>query len=192
MRRRSRPAGVAPLSPERKWRAITLATLVLAPAVWSLLAGLVAVAADDTTDTPAAGLPIAFGLALLPFAFVVLAFASEHPRAPSAVLRAMGLCLLVGITASALAADAVTGLIAGIGAGGVVALRADADHEWKLRAGAVVVAAVYSFVLARTAGPVVLIAAPFFPFTGLGLADHLAEWRIARLRSQPDTAPPIG
>jgi hypothetical protein len=171
-----------PLPPERKWRAITLATLLLAPAVWALLAGLVAVA-DDGADGPAPGAAIAFGLALLPFVFIVLAFASEHPRAPSAVVRAMGLCLLVGIMASALAADAVTGIVAGVGAGGIAALRADGDHDWRMRAGAVAVAAIYSFVLARVAGAMVLVAAPIFPFTGLGLADHLSEWRLARARS---------
>ena len=46
-KRRPGAAGMQPLAPQRKWRAITLATLLLAPAVWSLLAGLVAVAADD-------------------------------------------------------------------------------------------------------------------------------------------------
>lgn len=187
MSRRPAAAGMGPLPPERKWRAITLATLVLAPAVWSLLAGLVAVA-SDTTGGPAAGPAIAFGLAALPFAFIVLAFGSEHPRAPGAVVRAMGLCLLVAIPVSALAADAVTGVVAGIGAGGIAALRADLAHDWRVRAGAVAVAAGYSFVLARVAGPVVLVAAPIFPFTGLGLADHAAEWwraRDASVRPRP-------
>ena len=42
------------------------------------------------------------------------------------------------------------------------------------------IAAAYSFVLARVAGPVALISAPIFPFTALGLADHFAEWRQDR------------
>jgi hypothetical protein len=189
-RRRPGAAGMGPLPPQRKWRAITLATLLLAPAVWSLLAGLVAVAADDGTDASSGGAAIAFGLSLIPFVFIVLAFASEHPRAPGAVLRAMGLCLLVGIPVSALAADAVTGLVAGLGAGGIVALRADAAHEWRIRAAAVAIAAAYAFVLARAAGAAVLIAAPIFPFTSLGLADHFSEWRLARGQPKPEVAPP--
>ena len=64
----------------------------------------------------------------------------------------MGLCLLVGIFVSAGAADAVTGLVAGVGAGGIVALRADAAHGWRMRAAGVAVAAAYTFVLARSAG----------------------------------------
>jgi hypothetical protein len=180
----------APLSAPRKWRAISLATLVLAPAVWSLLAGLVAGASDGGEDAPAAGAAIALGLSLLPFAFIVLAFASAHPRAPGAVARAMGLCLLVGIPVSALAADAVTGIVAGMGAGGIVSLRADRDHDWRLRAAAVAVAAAYTFVLARTAGAAVVVAAPVFPFTCLGLADHLSEWRVARSSTPVDAPPP--
>ena len=47
--RRSTLAGLEPLSPRLKWRAILIATLALVPAYWTLLAGLVAVAsgADD-------------------------------------------------------------------------------------------------------------------------------------------------
>jgi hypothetical protein len=147
----------------------------------------VAVASDEPggPSDPAAGAAIALGLALLPFVFIVLAFASEHPRAPGAVIKAMGLCLLVGIPVSAVAGDAVTGVVAGVGAGGMAALRADLAHEWRVRAGAVAVAAAYSFVLARMAGAVVLLAAPIFPFTGLGLADHLSEWRRCRNASTP-------
>ena len=35
-------------------------------------------------------------------------------------------------------------------------------------------------MLVRIAGPVALIAAPVFPFTALGLADHLSERRAYR------------
>src|SRR5690606_4111497 len=139
-RPRPAPSGLEPLSPQRKWRAIGLATLLLAPAAWSLLAGLVALAADEPDDPApaAAGAAIALGLCLIPFVYLVLAFASEHPRWPSAVLRAMGLCLLVGVLASAAAADAVTGIVAGLGAGGVAALRRDPAHDLRTRGWAVV------------------------------------------------------
>jgi hypothetical protein len=92
-----------------------------------------------------------------------------------AVLQSMGLCLLVGIPVSAVAADAVTGLVAGVGAGGGVALRADDPHNWRARALAVVAASVYVFVLARAAGAITLLSAPIFPFTSIGVADHLSE-----------------
>jgi hypothetical protein len=181
-RRAAPPAGVSPLPPQRKWLAILVATLLLVPAFWSLLAGLVAAASDDP-DAPNAAAAMAFGLALIPFVFVALAFMSEHPRAPGAVLRAMGLALLVGIPVSALAGDAVTGIVAGVGAGGVAALRMDNDETVRARALAVLFAAAYAFVLTRVAGGLVLLPAPIFPLTAIGIADHLSERNRQRERS---------
>jgi ABC-type antimicrobial peptide transport system permease subunit len=142
----------------------------------SVLVGLVSLASDEE-NAPNAGPYIAFGLALVPFVFIALAFLSEHPRAPGAVIKAMALTLLVGIPVSALAADAVTGFVAAIGAGGVVALRPEAGYSWKARWIAVLAATVTIFLLVRTAGEVALLLAPVFPFTSLGIADHLAEDR---------------
>ena len=181
-RRRTRagPKGAEPLTPKRKWQTITVATLLLVPAFWALLSGLVASAADQPGGPdPAAAL--ALGLALTPFVFIVLAFGSQHPRAAGAVLKAMGLSLLVGVPVSALAADAVTGVVAAIGAGGSVALRSD-DGWWKARAVAVTAVTLYTFVLIRVAGPIVLLPAPILPLTSIGLADHLAERNRQRVR----------
>lgn len=178
--RRSPLAGAEPLSPRRKWRAILLATLLLAPAFWSILIGVVAVAAEDGAEAPPAGPFIAFGLALVPFVFTALAFLSQHPRAPGAVVRAMVLSLLVGIPVSALAADAVTGLVAGVGAGGAAALRADVRNDWRARALAVLAASAYAFVVVRFAPDVALLVSPALPFTSLGVADHLSERRGER------------
>jgi hypothetical protein len=191
-RRRRSPSsgGVEPLTPEQKWRAITYATLLLAPAVWSLLAGLVALAADDPPEGAQPAAAIALGLTLIPFVFVVLAFSSRHPQAAGAVVKAMALCLLVGIPVSAVAADAVTGIVAGVGAGGIVALRPDRLDDRRLRIGALAIGTAYTFVLARVAGAVVLVAAPVFPFTALGLADHYAEWRRSRAAASPRPALP--
>ena len=168
-----------PLSPKRKWQAITLATLLLVPAYWSILAGLVAAASDAPAPLPNPAASLAFGLALIPFVFVVLAFVSEHPRAPAAIWRALVLTVVVGACVSALTVDAVSGIVAGVGAGGVVALRADADHNWRARALAVGFAVVYTFVLVRMASSLALLPAPIFPFTAIGVADHLSERRRA-------------
>ena len=177
---RTRDAGMTALSPQRRWRAITLATLLLAPGYWAILAGLVAAASDDADGGPAPAAAIAFGIALVPFVFILLAFLSEHPRAPMAVLKAMGLSLVVGVLASALAADAVTGIVAGVGAGGICALRADEAHSTRTRAAGVAIAAVYTFVLVRTLGAAALVPAVAFPLTALGIADHVAERRHER------------
>jgi len=89
-RRRGTPVGMSPLPAKKKWQAITLATLLLVPAYVFLLVGVVA-AASKSRSAPVPAPYIAAGLALIPFVFVVLAFASGHPKAPGAVLRSMGL-----------------------------------------------------------------------------------------------------
>ncbi|HET6712327.1 MAG TPA: hypothetical protein VFI59_01245 [Actinomycetota bacterium] len=172
-------SGTEPIAARKKWRAILLSTLLLAVADWSIVAGLVSMTADGG---PRAGPFIAFGLALIPFVFLILAFASEHPRAPAAVLKAMGLTLLVGIPVSALAADAATGLVAAVGAGGIVALRSDLHHHGKARALAVLAATAWVFVTLRIVPEAALLLAPILPFTSIGVADHLCE-RRAEIRS---------
>jgi hypothetical protein len=174
--RRSVPGGTEPLSPRRKWRAILISTLLLLPGYWSILIGLVAIASDEE-NVPSAGPYLAFGLMLVPFVFVALAFLSQHPRAPGAVVRAMVLALLVGIPVSALAQDAVTGLVAGLGAGGIAALRMDLAHNWRARALAVFAASALGFVLARVVPESGLLLTPVLPFTSIGVADHLSEER---------------
>ncbi|MEO8422780.1 MAG: hypothetical protein ABI595_02575 [Actinomycetota bacterium] len=181
--RRNVSAGAAPLSPQRKWRAITLATLLFVPAYWAIVAALVSLGSEDGSSSPNAGPLIAFGLCLLPFVFIALALLSEHQRAPAAAVKAMGMTILVGIVVAALAADAATGLVAAVGAGGIVALRADVDHSWRARAVAVALATLYVFFLLRTASDVALLMGPVLPFTGIGVADHLSERRHDRDRA---------
>lgn len=177
--RASSAVPLEPLSPRRKWRAITIASLLLVPAHLAIVAGLVAVV-SDRPDAPPAGPPIAFGLGLLPFVFVALAFLSSHPRAPGAAAKAMGLCLLIGIPVAAVVPDAVTGLVAGVGAGGAAALRPDPSSSWKARAIGVAAVSAYVAVMVRVVPDVAVLLAPTLPFTSLGVADHLAETRRER------------
>jgi hypothetical protein len=177
--KRSILAGVEPLSPRRKWRAITLATLLLVPGYWSLVTGLVAEGVHQES-APFAAPYIAFGLVLLPFVFLVLAFLSEHPRASGATAKALLLTILVGAPVSAFAGDAVTGFVAGVGAGGIVAMRADVAHNWKARAIAVLAVSAYVFILLRSTTVIGLLLAPVLPFTSIGVADHLSERRRER------------
>src|SRR4051794_26778215 len=182
-RRRGKPVGMAPLPPQKKWLAITLATVLLAFAYVFLIIGIVA-AASDKRSAPAAGPFLALGLSLIPFVFVVLAFVSQHPRAPGAVVRAMGLTLLVGLLVSAAVPDAVTGFVAGIGAGGVVALRSDLVHTWRSRAVAVVVVAVWVALTVRVFPQAALLLTPVLPFTSIGVADHLQERKAERVAAE--------
>ncbi len=157
-----------------------MATLVVVPAYWSILAGMVSLTLDDGEGVANPAAAIAFGLAVIPFAFLVLAFLSEHPRAPSAVVKALGAAVLVGVPVSALAGDAVTGIVAAVGAGGIFALRPEPDGGLRPRIVAVVAVCAYTFLLAQFSAVLALLPAPVFPFTALGLADHLAERRQER------------
>lgn len=161
------------------WRAILLATLLLVPAYWSLLIGVVS-AASTRGGAASPGLWIAFGLMLVPFVFVALAFASQHPNAAGAVAKAMALSLAIGIPISAVTVDAVTGFVAGISAGAIVALRSDVDRPWKARTLAVLVVTVWAFVTVRVMPEAAVLLAPILPFTSVGLADHLVELRRER------------
>jgi hypothetical protein len=116
-------------------------------------------------------------LCLIPFVFLALAFLSQHPRAPRATVLAMILCIVVGIPVSAVAADAVTGVVAGVGAGGIVAMRSDLDRAWRARVLAIAIVSAWAFVTVRTVTDVALLLAPVLPFTSLGVADHLVEIR---------------
>jgi len=173
----------------RMWRAILVATLLLAPGYWSLLIGVVSVASTKSGGVASPGLWIAFGLMLLPFVFVALAFASGHPHAPGAVAKAMALAVVVGVPVSALSADAVTGFVAGVGAGGIVALRSDVDRPWRARILAVFVVTLWAYVTVRVVPEAALLLAPALPFTSVGVADHLLELRRER-RAAP--LPPTG
>jgi hypothetical protein len=181
------PVGSDP-PPRRKWLAITLATLALVPAYWGILAAYVAAASgsDPATAPLPVGPLLAFGLCVVPFVFLVLAFLSQHPRAPGAVLRAMLFALAVGIPVSALASDAVTGLVAGVGAGGIAALRPDAASSTRARIVAVIIASALVFLLLRTATVTGLLLAPVLPFTAIGLADHVSELRRERATRSDD------
>ena len=170
---------VEPLSPRRKWRTITIATLLLVPGYWIMLAGLVA-SSSKAKGGPNPGAALALGLAAIPFVFLVLAMMSGHARWPSAVWKAMGMAVLVGIPASALAGDAITGIVAGVGAGGCIALRRDEPHSLRTRATAVAFAALYTFVLVRSASMLALLPAPVLPLTAIGIADMVSERRQAR------------
>jgi len=140
-----------------------------------LLAGLVASSSEAEIGGPNPGAALALGLASIPFVFIVLAFLSEHPKAPAAVLKAMGLALVVGIPVSALAADALTGIVTGVGAGAIVALRLEQTHSYRGRMLAILLTGLATFVLVRLVGSAALLPAPILPFTAIGVADHLAE-----------------
>ncbi len=166
--------GAEPISPRRKWMAIGVATVLLVVSYSAMLLAFVAAEVDDGTEGGAA---FALGAALVPFVFLALAFISGHRRAAGAVLKAMGLAVLVALPVSAIMQDVVTGLVAGFGAGGVIALRSEPVHTWKSRAIAVAFVSLYVAVLVRVIVEAGLIAGATLPLVSIGIADSFVEFR---------------
>jgi hypothetical protein len=163
-----------------RWLAITAATVLLQFSYWLILDG----AAPPVADEVSGGL-IALGLALVPFVFLVLAFGSRHPRAAGAVLRAMGLFLVVGVPLAV--ADVVVGLVLGYALGGLVALRPPAGVEGVGRARGIAVGAGIAYlIVVRLISPgFAVFTGAVLPFTVLGLADQALEGRAELARRPP-------
>ncbi len=164
-----------PITARRTWLALTLATAI---AAGSSIAVLLAFLSGNTEGGPKAGGMFALGLALVPFAFLVLAFGSRHPSPAAATVVAMLVSLVVAIPVLAIASDVVTGLVAGFGAGGVIALRFDPERHSRLwRWIAVGIVTLYVFVLLRTVTEAGLFAGPLLPLFAVGVADLFTERR---------------
>lgn len=163
-----------PVIGRRKLIALIVATVLLVISYAGILGAFVAAGLDDG---PNPGPPLALGMAVLPMVFATAAYLSLNPRAATAVLKAVGLFFLVAIPISALAQDAVSGLVAGFGAGAVVAVDRLPMHTWKSRAMAVAGATLYVFVLVRLIPPLGIASAPLLPFTMVATADYVNERR---------------
>lgn len=157
----------------RRWLVITLATVVMQFAYWPMVA---AFADRDTGADAVATGPLALGLAILPFAFMALAFGSRHPEAPVASLKALGWFVLLAVPL-VVVVDPLVGIVAGLTAGGTTALQRDEVHSVRWRWAAVGVTAVYVLVLRIVVVDFAIMSGAVLPFTVHGLVDQAAETR---------------
>jgi len=174
-----------PLPTRRKWIIVILATVVEMVAFWSVIIGVARSTAEEGTEFAgsAAG-AFALGFALVPFAFLVLAFGTNNPRAPGATIRAMGFWLIIGLPLI-MFIEPATGLAAGFGLGAIPAIRLEPEHSWRARLWWVVAFVVYVFVLVFTkvaAGPGVLTAS-LLPFVTVAFADWVVD-QLSEAREQ--------
>lgn len=176
-------AAPAALRPRRRWVSLTAATLVMQFAYWPVVASLI------EGDADLAGL-LWLGLAVTPFVFLVLAFASGHPRAAGATLAAMGLFLVVALPVGLV--NLVAGLVAGFGAAAACALRLEPGvHSRRGRAVAVAAASVYVLVLLGleallpVLGRFAIMSGAVIPLAIVGIADEVAEIALYRDRRDP-------
>jgi hypothetical protein len=164
-----------PLPLKTRWLALTAATMVYQFSYWPIVAGATA----DTDPVAAEALEmgvgmVAFGLALVPFVFLVLAFASRHLQAPMAALKGMGLFLLIGLPLGLF--DVAVGTAVGYAAGAVPALRGVAGVDVRRRRWiAVGVLFVYLAVLRVLVPPFALLSGAVLPLMIHGLVDQASD-----------------
>ena len=175
------------ISTRRKWAAIGVATALLTASFWVVLLAFRIWLGDVTVAELEAGAEVPMttevavaligGFALMAAGFAALALISRRPRPWGAAALAwlLGGALWLGI--AFVAGEPDTPMVAGFAAGGVVALRAEAEHTVSKRVIAAVLITGYVYLLLRLALLPGVIVAPLLPLPALAWADALAERR---------------
>lgn len=157
----------------RRWGSVVAASVVMQFSYWFIVSEVVSAGVEGAESSAA---PIALGLAVAPFVFLVLAFSSGHPRAPLAVLKAMGLFLVLGLSLGLL--DVVLGLVTGFAAGGAVTLRARGDDPpVRARGVAVLTASLYVLLLLLLIPSFGVVTGAVLPLMVIAIADQLVDER---------------
>jgi hypothetical protein len=163
----------------RRWLAIGVATVLM---MFSYLSIAFAVVAGESStaeaDISENGQIFVFGMAMVPFVFLALAFTSSHRRAPGAVLRAMGWFVLIGLPVGLL--NVMTGIAVGYAAGATTALRKEDYHSTRDRWIAVGLLGVYVLVLLQIVPAGGVFAGATLPLIAIGIADTFTEYRVRR------------
>lgn len=170
-------------NPKRVWLAIGLGTVVQAISFGSLLLGAVASLSDQPE---AAGPAFAIGFGLVPIVLVIVAFGSGRFGAASAVLKGMGLWLLVALPVGLI--NPVTGMCAGFTAAGAVTLRREEGIAFRPRVAAVVMASAYVTLLVVLFPQAGIFAGAITPLFAIRGADIWSERENAKRGTgqQPD------
>ncbi len=164
--------GARAITPVRRWAVLAMATTAMQFAWWPVV---YEVAASPDPEGGSAG-GFAFGLALVPVVFGILAFGSRRDDAPMAVLRAMGIFLVVGLPLGLM--DVVVGLAVGFSAAAVTALRGPEGLDTKrLRWFAVGGLLVWVSLLLAVAPGFAIMSGAVLPLLVHGIVDQAAEDR---------------
>jgi hypothetical protein len=167
----------------RVWLAIGLGTVVQAISFGSLLLGAVASVEDQPE---AAGPAFAIGFGLVPIVLVIVAFGSGRFGAATAVLKGMGLWLLVALPVGLI--NPVTGMCAGFTAAGAVTLRREEGIAFRPRVAAIVMASGYVTLLVVLLPQAGIFAGAITPLFAIRGADIWSERENAKreAKEQPD------
>jgi hypothetical protein len=134
---------------------------------------------DDTAEDAARTAALGVGLAIVPFVFLIVAFGSRHPRAPVAVLKALGVWFVIGVSIGWFSVGLA--LVLAFGVGGMITLRADEPGAQRARMWALMFTVLYVLVLIVVLSPGIgLFAAASLPLLALGFADQWVEYKRRR------------
>lgn len=173
-------ASDVPTSPRRRWVAVGIAAGIGVISYFLLIRAAVGSLLDAGQEVVAPA--FFFGMATAPLAFIALAFISRHKSAPIAVLKAMGLFLGFGLPIGMI--DPALGVVAGFGAGAVVAARRDDDHSLKARSIAVAIGVLYTLMMMIIVLPIGVFTGAFVPFLAVGFADQYSEAKAEEERTR--------
>jgi hypothetical protein len=157
-------------SSRRRWLAVIVATILMVLSYVMFIYALVAASGDEVTF---AGGLLGIALGLVPAVFATAAFVSNNERALLSTFGATGLWLILTLTLGL--GSLPVGLVAGYGAGGVIAFRLGPSHTRSSRTFAVALCAVYTLVLQRLLPEVGLFAGAPLPFAAIVAADIYRE-----------------
>lgn len=164
------PAGEKPDSSRPRWLAVLLATVIMLFSYGMILFAFVA-----ESESVFAGGVLGIGLGLVPVVFAACGFVSRSEHALKRGLIATGIWAVIVIPIGIV--DLPTGLVAGFGGGGIVALDGGQHRSARARVLAVVAAAIYTFALQQASPEAGLFGGAPLPFLAIAVADVWAERR---------------
>lgn len=154
----------------RRWLAVLLATALM---IGSFFVFIYALAAASGNETGYAGGLIGIGLGLVPAVFAVAAWVSQNAHAVRSTLMASGLWLVIVLVVGYVSLPIA--LVAGYGAGGIVAFRLRPNNTLRMRVIAVAICVVYTGTLLALSTEAGLFAGAPLPFLAITLADLYQE-----------------
>lgn len=154
----------------RTWYAIGFATVLM---FFSYVLTVFAFAAASNDETVFAGGVLGVALGLVPAVFACAAAVSNRPRPLRATALAVVVWVIIGFPVAVI--DIPSGLVAGFGAGGMVALRRSPTSTTMARIVAVAACTLYVFVLQWLLAPAGLLVGAVLPLAAIGIADAFTE-----------------
>ena len=166
----------------RKWLTVAAATVLL---LISYALILLPIMAGPDEGAEAFGASLGVGLALVPLVFMVAAFLSQNERAALSIAKASGLWVLIAFPIAyyglvgGLFPVFIAGLVAGYGAGGIVAFRLDEKDSRRRRVVAVALAVLYTYAIVAISPVAGLFGGAVMPFLAIAFADEFGSGRRA-------------